>query len=316
MPNGEGTLEQRKERLRQELADECGLDLSDEALEELAYCRYVQPHEGRRPTYGAVIWPAGSKRTPRVVPGLPSPGAFVDEETPADVLRQFADGRTSFLVRRPGAPPALVVDNAWIGSEQYLSGYSSDYGVVIVQRLATGRIRLFHDHAIHSEQDGVWLRRPMAVAHYDAVTSVVGPELAQTAKALLDVCVHWLSPAGIGATLVWIPGNAASSKGLDDKGAFTPPPLSVLDSGQRPAIAHVLGQLDLAAIVDDRGRILRLAVKLEHGPDQQQLHFRGGMRHESAGRFSDLQPDALVFVVSADGPVTVFRAGEIVTLAE
>ena len=43
-------------RLRQELVDELDISLAQEVLEELAYARYMEPHEGHRAAYGAVVW--------------------------------------------------------------------------------------------------------------------------------------------------------------------------------------------------------------------------------------------------------------------
>lgn len=106
-------LERRIARLQQELIDEVGLELTRETLEELAYCRFVEPHEGRRPSYGAVILPAGSPpEAPGRVPPLASPAAFIASEAPIDVLRIFADGRTSF-------------GNSWCGNSARASGRSS-----------------------------------------------------------------------------------------------------------------------------------------------------------------------------------------------
>jgi DNA integrity scanning protein DisA with diadenylate cyclase activity len=42
--------------------------------------------------------------------------------------------------------------------------------------------------------------------------------------------------------------------------------------------------------------------------DGERNHDRG-MRHRSAQRWSSEHPEAVVAVVSADGPVTVYRAG-------
>jgi hypothetical protein len=311
VPQHEASIAQRTERLRTELTEECELTISEEALEELAHCRYVRPHEGRRPTYGAVVWPAGTDATPHVIPALPSLASFVDFTTPVNVIRRFANGRSSFVVRRPGAPPALVVDDAWLGTEQNLAAYSTAHGVVIVQRLATGRIRIFADRVVHSFENDVWMRRPTANVLRDAVIAVLPPHLDETATAILEFCVHWLSPASAGASLVWLPGDGIDADGLKLSDAWNPPELSLQDIGHRPAIAHALAQFDLAAVVDDAGVVRRAGVRLEHGQAQEELDADGGMRHKSARSFSAFQPNALVFVVSADGPVTVFRAGEV-----
>ena len=135
MADGNG-VGRRLDRLRQELLDEVDLSLTDEALEELAYCRFVEPHEGRRPTYGAVVWTTELKMEYAGTPPLPSASGFVDPNAKLDDLRPFADGRTSFVVRGPGVMQAIAIDPAWVGSELALSTYASEKDVTIVQRLA------------------------------------------------------------------------------------------------------------------------------------------------------------------------------------
>jgi DNA integrity scanning protein DisA with diadenylate cyclase activity len=127
------------------------------------------------------------------------------------------------------------------------------------------------------------------------------------------MCVHTLSPAGHGATLVWFPGGAAGKiEYLDLSVAITPPALSVVEASHASAIAHSLSQLDRAAIVDADGGFIQLNVSLSHSPHADEDSFEGGTRHNSAGRYSASQPNAIVFVVSADGPVTVFQNGDVV----
>lgn len=308
-------LERRSARLQQELLDEVGLELSTEALDELVYCRFVEPHEGRRPSYGAVIWPAGSphERAGRVPP-LPSPAAFLDSSAPLDVLRTFADGRSSFVIRSAGTLPALAVDPAWTGTELSLTKYASDNDVTVVQRLASGRVRLFHRKSVFTEEGGIWLARPSALLYLESVSLLVDVEQYPVARAILDMCVHTLSPAGHGATLIWFPTQGRQPRQyLDFSVAITPPVLSAAETSHGPALAHALGQLDRAALIGYDGSITRLNVTLSHASAANDLVFAGGTRHTSAGKYSRSVEDAIVFVVSADGPVTVFYRGEVVT---
>jgi hypothetical protein len=90
------------------------VDLDRVSLEELAYARYVDFHEGRRPPYGAVIAGADSPTRPgTTMPPLPSAAAFVDKDAPLRTVRQFADGRTAFLARGSDGSHALVIDRQW-----------------------------------------------------------------------------------------------------------------------------------------------------------------------------------------------------------
>lgn len=305
------TLDRRIVRLQQELVDEIEVELGREALEELVYCRFVEPHEGRRPSYGAVI--LSGERASDLVPPLASPAAFIDANAPLDVLRRFADGRTSFVIRGPGRVPALVVDPAWTGSESELAMYASGADATVVQRLASGQLRLYCGDRVFFEDGGIWLAQPNARAAYESVSSLLDPEHSSTAHAILDMCVDTLSPAGHGATLIWFPDGAdEASAYLDASVAISPPGLSAADSAHAPAIAHALGQLDRAAVIEADGRITSLNVTLTHDEAAAQLNFDGGTRHTSAGRYSATVGDAIVFVVSADGPVTVFQGGDVI----
>lgn len=311
----DGMLERRIARLRLEIDDEVGLELNRETVEELAYCRFVERHEGRRPSYGAVILRHGSPHeAPGRLPPLASPAAFIDFQAPLEVLRTFADGRTSFVIRGPGTVPALAVDPAWTATELSLATYATDAGVTVVQRLASGRVRLFHNDRVFTEEGGIWLARPTALAYYESVSSLVDVGHHLTARAILDMCVHTLSPAGHGATLIWFPDGAQeAAPHLDSSVAIIPPGLSAANTIHAPAIAHALGQLDRAAVLDANGRVARLNVTLSHGESVAGLPFEGGTRHTSAGRYSASVDNAIVFVISADGPVTIFYRGEAIT---
>jgi hypothetical protein len=299
----------RISRLRQELFDELGLKLTEEALDELTYARYMEPHEGTRAAYGAVVWNTAL----RGAPPLPSPAGFLDSHATLDVLRTFADGRTSFVIRGPGIAPALAVDPAWRGTESDLATYAARVGVTVIQRLATGRVRLYLADHVYSEEGGIWLARPTAAAYQKKLAHVVDVHHHDTAQAILDLCVHSLSPAGHGATLVWFPGGMADSEAfLDFSVMLTPPALSATDPTHGPAISHALGQMDRAAILDATGRLIHLNVSLQHADVNAAVALPGGTRHNSAARYSASQEQAVVFVISADGPVTVLHRGSVV----
>lgn len=300
-------------RLRQELADELGVALSQEALEELAYARFMDPHEGSRAAYGAVIWLEPLPEQTAGAPPLPSSAGFLDSRSALDVLRAYADGRTSFVLRGPGIRPALAVDPGWRGTETSLAAYASSAGVVVVQRLASGRVRIFTGSHVYSEEGGTWLARPGATSYHDKIAALLDPAHHTTAQAILDLCVHSLSSAGHGATLVWFPdGLPEPSAHLDMGVAITPPALSAGDATHAPAIAHGLGQMDRAAVLDSDGRLMHVNVTLSNDEAAQNLTFTGGTRHNSAGKYSASDARGLVFVVSADGPVTVLRHGTVV----
>ena len=186
--------------------------------------------------------------------------------------------------------------------------------MIIIERLASGRVSLILNDSVHTQDDGVWLTRPTAVAYREQLIGALADEHHATAHAILDLCVHTLSPARHGATLVWFPGGAADchTAFLDTSLEITPPALSASDDSHRATIAHALGQMDRACVIDSGGQLIRLNVTLEHAEEYSAHTVPGGTRHNSAGRYSASQPRAVVFVVSADGPVTVFSEGQVV----
>lgn len=306
-------MARRIARLEQEIDDELDLTLDQEALEELAYAKYMEPHEGQRPAYGAIVLGAAPPTgRPRALP-LKSAGAFVESQAPSEVLRRFADGRTSFLMRGAGIRPSLVIDPAWKGDESTLAAYAAEEEVTVIQRLASGRVRIYCSGHVYSEQDGIWLARPSADSYQERLADLIPVQQHVVARSILDLCVHTLSPAGHGATLVWFP-EAVDDMGdnLDLSVALVPPALSASDATHAPGIAHALGQMDRAAILEPSGRLTHLNVTLEHSDGNADMKFGGGTRHNSAGRYSASDERAVVFVVSADGPVTVIHKGDIV----
>lgn len=311
-------LEQRIERLKIELAEECAVDLGRESFEELAYARYVDFHEGRRPSYGAVIaGPESTTRQGTALPPPPSPAAFVDARVSISTARQFADGRTAFVARGHDGSHALVIDRGWLGNELALAAYAADTRCTVVQRVAGGRLRVFNRDRIFSYDDGIWLIRPTARSLFEAVGAIVFVDEHDVARSLLELSVHLLSPAGTGATLVWFPGGAEGSLGrLDTNAAYAPPALSIVEPSHAAAIAQGLGQLDRAVVVDRHGEVLLVNVTLPDDPAAGDLTFEGGTRHNSAGRYSAVDTSAIVFVVSADGPVTLFYQGAAITVLE
>jgi len=135
---------------------------------------------------------------------------------------------------------------------------------------------------------------------------------------VLDLCVHWLSPGQTGGTVVLVLAASAELRGgVDYADSFPCPPLSVRRRQHSPAFLAAMAQTDLAVVVDADGTARRMGVGLRSSAEAERLISDArGMRHRSARRFSFDHPETLVFVVSEDGPVSVFSDGAVVTFAE
>ncbi|HKA92613.1 MAG TPA: diadenylate cyclase, partial [Acidimicrobiia bacterium] len=75
---------------------------------------------------------------------------------------------------------------------------------------------------------------------------------------------------------------------------------------------HALAQVDGAAVFDRGGVLRQLGVRLvPSAAAEEEVEALGGTRHTSGRRYSFDDPAATVVAVSADGPVSVLRRGEV-----
>lgn len=305
-------------RLADELDDD-GVEIGGSSafqrlvLEELDHCRRTPVFEGRRPTYGAMIIPdAGSKAGRQ---------ALVDHvdfdvvpiEGAADAGRVYADGRSSYLVRDVDGRLALACFDRAMLFEADLVRVQQLTGSAIVQRTPVlDVVRLLVDGSVVNWDGRNWQVRPSAASlTHDLLARApeLGPLLAGD---VLELAIHWLAPSRIGATIVCSHGPIDVAA-LDTSTAARTPPLSMSNRRHFAALATVLRQHDLAVVVDPDGGLRKVAVGLRWSPEAEAaVENERGMRHRSAQRYSYDQPAATVVVVSEDGPVTVYRRGEVV----
>ncbi len=303
-------------RLAEELAED-GIELDgaatlrDVLLEDLDYARRIPAFEGRRPLYGSIVMPDGSAI---------DDAAGVGDIVPLDGLTQamartFADGRSAFLVHRPDDTPVLACFDRPVQYESELVRLQQATGARIVQRTAVlGQVRLFTERRVISWDGRDWTERPTAAALVGAVQQGA-PNLDPTvAHGLLDLTVHWLSPAHVGATIV-VHEEGFRWDALDVATKSRAPRLSLTSRRHFPALFAALSQHDLATLATSDGSVMYLGVGLRTS-DEAERHgdTERGMRHRSAQRFSYDHPSTTIAVVSEDGPVTVFRGGQALPL--
>jgi DNA integrity scanning protein DisA with diadenylate cyclase activity len=91
-----------------------------------------------------------------------------------------------------------------------------------------------------------------------------------------------------------------------------PPPLHIRRPNGLAPLRHALAQTDGAAVFDATGTLRQLGTRLVPSAEAERTvdGFRG-MRHTSGRRYSWDDDLATVIVVSEDGPVSVFRKGEL-----
>lgn len=275
------------------------------ALDELDHARRPPVFERRTPVYGSIVYgPSTAPSTCSRIAELVDLG-MLDLTT----ARRFADGRSSFLVRSPDQELLLACFERSVQYEADLVEIQEATGALIVQRTVMGTVRLLSDEGVVQWTGREWSTRLGARAHLSVLAPVLPRVPEPLLGGLLDLAVHWLSPARIGTTFVVTSGSGPSG-GLDLGRAMRAPGLSVTHRRHYAALFAALMQTDLAVTVELDGRVRHTGVGLLATTRAEELvPASGGMRHTSARRYSFDHPEALVVVVSEDGPVTLFASG-------
>jgi DNA integrity scanning protein DisA with diadenylate cyclase activity len=304
-------LTRAHERLREELEDD-GIvlpgsrDQVDILLTELDYARRPPVHEGRVPIYGSFVMPSSEPLC-----DVDDLVGLTDLDLPIEQCRLFSDGRSAFLVRRPGRPVQLATFRRTMQFEAELVELERVTRATIVQRTIMGVPRLFTPTGVVEWGGSSWRVRPTAEQHMPLVTSAVPEAPREVLQGLLDLASHWLSPSRIGATfLLDLEPRPHDDHGQDHSRSLPAPPLSVAERAHFPALFSVLGQTDLATLVSADGTVTRFGVGLRSSEESEEaVHLDAGMRHRSAARYTWDHHHTVAFVVSEDGPVTLFRKG-------
>jgi hypothetical protein len=304
-------------RLVEELA-EAGLDLDGSAawhelaIEEIAYAMRPKVHERYVPSYGAIIQPSTDPDTWRAVTGL------VIERGPIALhpdarLRSYADGIASWLMRHADGTNEWITLDRPAGSERDLVVLATALGATIVQRHPTGLVRIVGTDGVYRWRGMGWRYEPLVDQWIDQVADGDGDH--HVLHRLLEFAVHDLGARGIGAILVYRPDESLTLS--HELRLQTPPKLRITWPMALAPLRHALAQSDGAALFDDEGVLMEIGVRLvptfeaEVGVDGYR-----GMRHTAARRYSYDDPGATVIVVSEDGPVTVFRGGQLTGTAD
>ncbi|WP_395154785.1 diadenylate cyclase [Ilumatobacter sp.] len=316
--NRDRITKRRQRRLREELLD-AGIDLPAtdglrrSLIEELDYARYPPVHEGVLHSYGAVL--VDSSLDCLELDGTFSTSAVTDEA----VLRRLADGRHSFVLRHAESVGLLLLLDSPHDREAELVRLrrrTNQPSTTIVQRRSNGNVRVVGPNGLFIWDGARWWTKPYAAPFARAVLDVVPNAPSDTLHSLLDFCVHTMSPADAGACLVWAldADDIADVDGLNPSRPPTPiPHLSFDQFAKRAAIRQLLTQVDGAAIVDRAGQLIAIEAHLRssvQSHDNVRRDPSRGTRHAAARRYSFDHRARIVFVISRDGPVTVYFGGE------
>ncbi|MEZ5230310.1 MAG: hypothetical protein R2710_27695, partial [Acidimicrobiales bacterium] len=201
---GDPSLPRSLRRLLDELDDDgIRLPLDAEALrlvlEELDEVRRPPVHEGTQAFYGAFICPQTGDMS--VAPDLVE---TIDLDSSIETSRRFADGRSTFVVRRPRSERTqLACFRRTIQYEADMVEVQRQTGAYIVQRTLAGTPRLFTDYGVVEWNGRQWTVRKRAQYLLATIDALVEGANREILAGILDLCVHWLSPARIGATVLY-----------------------------------------------------------------------------------------------------------------
>ncbi len=304
----------RLRRLAEEL-EESGLppDASEAfgqmLLEEIDAALRPVVHERRVPSGGTVL-------DPRSDPARWSAGAQLDisrapvVEQPLSAARRFADGLSSWLLRRSDGDNEWLVFDRPAGSERDLVVLAEAFGATLVQRHPAGWVRVVGAFGVLRWQGFSWHHEPPVRSWINTVAASPEHGDPEVLEALLEFAVHDLGSRGIGSLLVY--------RAEDDPGPRmeerlpTPPRLRIRQASHLAPLRHALAQVDGAAVFDAAGVLRRLGVRLvPSNAAEETVEALRGTRHTSGRRYSYDDPMATVIAVSEDGPVSVLRNGEV-----
>jgi hypothetical protein len=232
------------------------------------------------------------------------------DEQPLTDARRFADGLSSWLLRRSDGATEWMVFDRPAGSERDLVVLADVLDATIVQRHPSGSVRVVGRFGVLRWKGLSWHYEPPVASWIDTVTACEAHGDPAVLRAILEFAVHDLGSMGIGALLIYRP-QPEPGPAVEER-LPRPPPLRIYNATHLAALRHALTQIDGAASFDAQGVLRQLGVRLvpSIAAEESVEAFRG-TRHTSGRRYSHDDPFATVIAVSEDGPVSVLRNGEV-----
>ena len=303
----------RLDRLAEEL-EESGLwlrrsDAHDQMLlEEIDRALRPPVHEGRVATTGSIIeprsevdiWSSGTQLG--ITRGELGAVSLADS-------RRFADGLSSWIIRRTDGRNEYAVFDRPAGSERDLVVLADAFEATIVQRHPTGTVRVVGATGVFRWAGMEWHHEPPITDWLTALAIDAPGHDPEVLQAMLTFAVHDLGSRGIGALLVYRPQRYDPGPPVEER-LPPPPPVTIHKAPQLAPLRHALAQTDGAAFFDSDGVLCQLGARLIPSAEAERtVDALGGTRHTSGRRYSYDDPGAIVVAVSGDGPVSVFQAG-------
>ena len=303
----------RQRRLAEEL-EESGLVLEGTdafralLLEEVDHAVRPDVHERRVVGSGTVLEPRSDPDTWEAGTQLDILRGSADQQPLADA-RRFADGLSSWLLRRTDGTTEWMVFSRPAGSERDLVVLATVFDATIVQRHPAGWVRIVGAFGVLRWNGYIWHHERPVTSWIDVIATPAHGNVS-VIEDLLKFAIHDLGSLRIGALLIYRP-DGDRGPAVEER-LPTPPPLRIRTPSHLAPLRHALAQVDGAAIFDADGVLRQLGVRLvPSNRAETTVEPLGGTRHTSARRYSHDDPLATVIAVSDDGPVSVFRNGAV-----
>ena len=280
-------------------------NLEDEVGPELARCLDPFVHEQDIRPYGAIV--------AREIPHLERLGRIVDTTgLSRDVIRSLADGRHSLMLVVKGHAPQLLMLHEPMDTDQDCASHAVWVDGVIICNDGSGTVRIVTDSSVTMVEGRRWIAKDLVYEAADDIVQVVPAADGDVVRRLLELSHHRISSNKFGATLLYLLTRDPVTLRCRDEGIdVTTLNLSVLNAADEPLLLHQARYRDGALLVSRDGRLLAVNVILRPTrASEQAVGVTKGTRHTSAARHTYDCPDTLAFVVSTDGPVTVFCDGQ------
>jgi DNA integrity scanning protein DisA with diadenylate cyclase activity len=275
----------------------------EQIVDEVEYALHPPRHEGKYPSYGCILTEA--------IPDDPGQRLPVQHLT-KEVARQLADGVSSFAVRVGKKHKRVALRPSASDEELDLIDLAGHWQGVLVHRSQLGVVRVFSPWGIFIQEGGEWKHRPHADSVLFEVTDHAPTAKYKELQRLLRFAFHMLSPANVGATLVWWLKPAA--RPAEDGTNLSNAGISITEKTHLPALRAILRQHDGATFLSPAGKVESIGHQLRYSEKAAKyIEKVGGTRHTSAKRYSFDEERVIVVVVSEDGPVSVFSDGVKVT---
>ncbi|MGD0394344.1 MAG: diadenylate cyclase [Acidimicrobiales bacterium] len=304
----------RLQRLAEEL-EESGLQLKGSdafrtmLVEEIDHALRPPVHERRIVSSGTILDPMSD-------PASWSTGTQLDisrqplDHQPLPAARRFADGLSSWLLRRSDGKAEWVILDRPAGSERDLVVLANALEATIIQRHPAGSVRVAGRFGVLRWDGLSWHHEPPVASWIDTVTDSAVHGDFEVLSAMLEFAVHDLGSLSIGSLLIYRPDSDPGPP-VEER-LPTPPPLQIRRASHLAPLRHALAQIDGAAVFDADGVLRQLGVRLIPSiASEAVVEPFGGTRHTSGLRYSHDDPLATVVAVSEDGPVSLLRNGTV-----